>query len=171
MVALGREDLSPFHRCKEGDSDLPWSLPGSKDVHPAHLETLLLVPCPALSPFPSLVPEPAALPGHELREGGQTRTGEVSPVISNTSRSLLQASTPASERAWDVLKIVTCRSVTLPLSPSPEWEVFVLHARAAWAGGGRRGSGVGRQVPSAGLFLPSWPGALGLSGYLRKGWI
>lgn len=125
-----------------------------------HPETLVLVPCPALPPSPSFVPEPVALPRCELGKGGQDRTGEVSPVVSNMTQSLLQASTPALKKAWDVLKIATCPSVT----PSVVLFIRVGSVCAPWAelpglAEGGHGSGVGRQVPGAGLFPWSWPGA------------
>lgn len=95
-----------------------------------HPETIVLVPRAALPPSLSFVPEPVALPGCDLRKGGQDRPGKVSPVVSNMSQSLLQASILALKKAWDVLKITICPSVIRPTlqpsSSSPEWEVFVL---------------------------------------------
>lgn len=64
-----------------------------------HPKTLILVSCPTLPPCPSFVPEPVALPGRELWKGGRGRTGNVSPVISNMRRSLLQASSPSFEKS------------------------------------------------------------------------
>lgn len=130
---------------------------------------------------PSFVPEPVALPGHELRKGGQDRTGEVSPVVSDMSWSLLQASSPSFEKSMGCAK-----NHDLSQRHSTDAAAIVFFTRvggvcAPWAelpglAEGGRGSGVSRQVPSAGLFLQSWPGATGrsasgLSGYLRKGQI
>lgn len=136
-------------------------------------ETLVLMPCTALPPSPSFAAEPVALPGCELRKGGQDRTGEVSPVISNMSRSLLQASTLALGKSTGCAK-----NHDLPQRHSTDVAAIVLFTRvggvcAPWAlpslAEGRRGSGVGRREPSAGLFPWSWPEAVGRSAWGYRG--